>query len=257
LEKIKILITRSKSEAKDFGNYFSIIDADLIYLPTIITDVIENKQVKNMFENFNSYDFLLFTSANAAKHFFSLRNKYSPDLNLKNISVVCVGSKTATYCKNNGIKELIVPNNYSAYGLVEYFKSRNIKGKRFLIPSSVLARDELSSGLKEQGGKVFKIPIYRVGLPEMNKIKKSLEVVKQFKPDVFAFTSPSSFNNFLKLLKINNPVEYFEGTVVAAIGKTTEKEIRNKRVKVSVVPNNFTLEHLAKAIVDYLKKKTR
>ncbi len=253
--KIKILITRREAEAAEFKSALASVEADIVYFPALKMKELENDAVREMFENVESFDFIVFTSANAVKYFLKLKEKYSAKINLRKISVACTGKKTAEYCLSQNIRVDVLPNNYSAAGLLEFFEANKINGKRFLIPCSSLAREELPEGLKRLGAFVEKTPIYEVGLPEAPEIKGAIECVVEKKPDIFAFTSPSSFMNFLKLLNIENSKKYFLASTIAAIGSTTQKAIEKQGLKVDIVPLQFTLEQLGKTIVEYLNQK--
>ena len=89
-------------------------------------------------------------------------------------------------------------------------------------------------------------------MPSEEKNKSNIELLKNAKPDLFIFTSPSTFENFLKILKINNPVQYFNGYDIAAIGPTTKTAIENRNVHVNILPGEYTIDGLAKAIIDFI-----
>ena len=73
---------------------------------------------------------------------------------------------------------------------------------------------------------------------------------------MFIFTSPSTFENFLQIaskLVGTNPVKYFTGYDVAAIGPTTRAAIESRNVEVNIMPKEYTLEGLTKAIIEYYR----
>jgi uroporphyrinogen-III synthase len=55
----------------------------------------------------------------------------------------------------------------------------------------------------------------------------------------------------LQILNVVNPVEYFNKYDVAAIGPTTKATIENRRVKVNIMPDEYTTDGLIKKIIDY------
>ena len=81
---------------------------------------------------------------------------------------------------------------------------------------------------------------------QKNLYRQNIEQLNSRKPDVFIFTSPSTFENFLLIMNINNPVSYFKNYDVAAIGPTTKSAIENSKVKVSIMPDEFTIKGLGK-----------
>jgi uroporphyrinogen III methyltransferase/synthase len=68
---------------------------------------------------------------------------------------------------------------------------------------------------------------------------------------LFIFTSPSTFENFLQIADVKNPFQYFSKYDIAAIGPTTKEAIESKKVKVKILPDEFTIHGLTKKIVEY------
>jgi uroporphyrinogen III methyltransferase/synthase len=68
---------------------------------------------------------------------------------------------------------------------------------------------------------------------------------------LFVFTSPSTFENFLQIANVKNPFQYFSRFNVAAIGPTTKEAIESRKVKVNILPDEFTINGLTKKIIDY------
>jgi len=126
-----------------------------------------------------------------------------------------------------------------------------LKNKVVFIPRSAIGREELPKGLKDLGAIIKSVPVYNVSLPSGDKMKQSLEVLNNSDPDLFIFTSPSTFENFLLIMGIKNPVGYLGKFDVAAIGPTTKEAIENKNVKVEILPDEFTIEGLIKKIIEY------
>lgn len=250
-----IVITRSEEQAEDSIKKFESLGAIVIPFPTI---KIRPIKVFNMFDNYanqlDKFDYVIFTSENAVKYSVDRLREIQIDLPTS-LSVVCVGKKTASVCEELDIKVDIVPNDFSAKGLLNHFKEIDITNNKIFIPTSAIAPDELKVGLIELGAEVVKTPIYDVGLPEENEINGSKELLQNHKPDLFIFTSPSTYNNFLKILQIEDAQNYFDGFSIAAIGPTTKEAIESSGVKVDIIPNNFTMDDLIKETVKYYSEK--
>ena len=105
--------------------------------------------------------------------------------------------------------------------------------------------------MEELGAKIITVPVYNVSLPSKESVQKNIEQLNSRKPDVFIFTSPSTFENFLLIMNINNPVSYFKNYDVAAIGPTTKSAIENSKVKVSIMPDEFTIKGLANKMIEF------
>jgi uroporphyrinogen-III synthase len=126
-----------------------------------------------------------------------------------------------------------------------------LRNKLIFIPRSAIGREELPEGLKALGAEIKTAPVYNISLPSEDNIKKSVETLNKTKPDLFIFTSPSTFENFVRIQKIDDPVQYFTGFDIAAIGPTTKTAIENKNVHVNIIPGEYTIDGLAKAIIEF------
>jgi uroporphyrinogen-III synthase len=126
--------------------------------------------------------------------------------------------------------------------------------KIIFIPRSAIGREELPAGLEELGAIIKSVPVYNVAVPSDKNIAPYLDNLRKSTPQLYIFTSPSTFDNFLQILKITDPVRYFSGALIAAIGPTTRISIESRKLKVNIIPEEFTMEGLAKAIVNYYKK---
>ena len=106
-------------------------------------------------------------------------------------------------------------------------------------------------GLKELGAIIKSVPVYNVAIPSGDNLKQSLQQLDSSHIDLFIFTSPSTFENFLQIANIKNPFQYFSRYNIAAIGPTTKDAIEAKKVKVKILPDEFTINGLTKKIVEY------
>ena len=246
-----IVITRSVEQSEASVTVFNELGANVILFPTIkITDPDDYNLFDNAIKHWNKFDYLIFTSANAVQKFIDRIAELNILLNFNNIKTIVTGSKTAEVCKQNNIFVNFIPKEYSAANIIENIKNV-IKDKNVFIPCSAIARDELSAGLIDAGAIVTKVPVYDVGLPNEEDISEHLELLKNSGTDVFIFTSPSTFKNFLTIMKIENPEKYFSDFIVAAIGTTTEAAIKGFNVRVDIVPKIFTMDSLAEEIINY------
>jgi uroporphyrinogen III methyltransferase/synthase len=172
-------------------------------------------------------------------------------LNYNRTKVVAIGNKTSSYCHKNNIYVSIVPEKFSAEGVVEALSKYNLKNKIVFIPRSAIGREELPKGLKDLGAVIKSVPVYSVSIPTGEKSQHSLGVLNSTHVDLFIFTSPSTFENFLQIADIKNPYQYFSKFDVAAIGPTTKDAIEVKKVKVKILPEEYTINGLINKIVEY------
>ena len=249
-----IVITRTIEQSRESSSVLARLGAEVIVFPTLAIVPPSNwNEFDLVIMKPDKIHFIIFTSAHAVEMFSKRCEELKIKIDFTNINIVAVGNKTSAVCSDYKIPVHIVPNKFSAEGVIEKLSKFNLKDKFIFIPRSTIGREELPRGLKDLGAIIKSVPVYNVSLPTKGIIAENLEVLKKSKPDLFIFTSPSTFENFLQILNIVNPAEYFRGYDIAAIGPTTKTAIENSRVKVNIMPDEYTINGLIKKIIDYYK----
>jgi len=250
LKNKTILITKSEIEAGKSVQPLIDEGARIIYFPTIkIISRTDSPDLPGILNRFKEFDYLIFTSSNAVEIFAGLAESYS--LDLTKIKIAAVGQRTADECESFGIKTDILADEFSSKGLIKKFSESDIAGKKIFIPCSTLSNDDLKLGLTELGAQVVTLPVYDVVPNDFTDLTKEYEEVLEHQPDVYVFTSPSSFEGFIKLMKIKNIEDYFNNCLVCSIGTTTESAISSSGVTVHIVPKIFSLQGISEAITKY------
>jgi uroporphyrinogen-III synthase len=249
-----IVITRTVEQSKESSEIFKQLGANVITFPTLdIVPPSSWKEFDKVVKGRTKIDFIIFTSAHAVKMFVKRCSDLNLIIDFSRLKITAIGNKTSAVCSKFNIPVHIIPQKFSSEGVVEELSNYNLKDKVVFIPRSEIGREDLPEDLEKLGAIIKAAPVYNVSIPPEDKIAKYLEVLKNSKPDLFIFTSPSTFENFLEILKINNPVKYFKNYDIAAIGPTTRSAIENHYVNVNILPKEYTLSALAKAIVEYYK----
>ncbi len=256
LKNKTIVLTRTIEQSKESSAIFSELGANVIVFPTLeIVPPTNWDSFDNFILSNKIIDFIVFTSAHAVTMFIKRCNELNKQIGFEKIKVVAIGNKTKSICEENNIKVDIVPKKFSGEGVVEELSKYDLKDKLVFIPRSAIGREDLPKGLEELGAKIVTIPVYNVSLPSTESTQQNIEQLNSTKPDVFIFTSPSTFENFLVIMNVNNPVSYFKNYDVAAIGPTTKSAIEKSKVRVSIMPDEFTIRGLANKMIEFYKKK--
>jgi uroporphyrinogen-III synthase/AcrR family transcriptional regulator len=247
-----IVITRTVEQSKDSAEVFKQLGANVIIFPTL--DIVPPnswKEFDAVVTGKSKIHFLIFTSAHAVKMFLRRCDELKIRFDFENTKIVAVGNKTASVCEKNKIPVNIIPKKFSGTGVIEELVNYDLAEKLIFIPRSAIGREELPEGLEALGAEIKTAAVYNVSLPSEEKIKDSIDMLNRNKPDLFIFTSPSTFENYLRIMKISDPVEYFSGYNIAAIGPTTKAAIENRNVHVNIMPAEYTMDGLAKAIIGF------
>jgi uroporphyrinogen III methyltransferase/synthase len=252
LKEKTIVITRTVEQSNESASALTKYGAKVIVFPTLeIVPPSNWDEFDSIITSQDEIDFIIFTSAHAVQMFDKRCEELKINIDFSKKKVVAVGNKTSSVCKKHNIPVNIIPEKFSAEGVIGELSKFDMNERVVFIPRSAIGREELPRGLKDLGAVIKSVPVYNVSLPTKEHIKNNLENLNNSSPDLYIFTSPSTFENFLQILNVINPAEYFKGYAIAAIGPTTKTAIENRRVKVNIMPDEYTIEGLIKKIISY------
>lgn len=255
VKKKKILITKSAEECGTAFDRLIYDGAEIVFFPTIkIVPTYHNLDLTDLIISSHEYDYVIFTSSHTVEIFSKLVEEYN--LNFSQVKVAAIGTATSERCIMHGIPVSIIPAEFSANGLLNKFSEIEIVDKKILLPGSTIAREELFIGLSELGASVTKLPIYDTQFIEREEAQKELDSILNNKPDLFVFTSPSSFFGFVKIIGEETIKDFLNSSVICSIGNTTKAAIRDYGFNVNIVPDTFSLRGIVESIrTFYLKTK--
>lgn len=252
----RILITRSQKQSSEFSSLLKKNGAEVIELPMIeIVPPRSWRKVDRAIERLKIYDWIIFTSANGVDFFFGrMRDGEKTLASLSSLKVCAIGPATASRLAERKIFVHLMPEKYVAESILKAFQREPIEGKRILLARAQKARDILPRGLEEMGAKVDVVEVYRTIKPRggSGELKR---ILKEGKVDLITFTSSSTVNHFVELLKGEDLKSLLQGILIACIGPVTSKTARQWGMKVQIQPREYTIQGLTRAIIEYFKNK--
>ena len=256
LKNINIVLTRAKDQSVETIKTLSDFGARVLSFPTIkITTITGDPILDETIKNINLFNSLIFTSENAVNSLLEKIKELKVPFDPKAFFVITIGEKTTDFCLKNGFRVDFQPKYSSSEALLEELQFMDLIGRKILLPTSTLANLKKYSVLEDHGAKINTIPIYTNRVNDEFNLEKELVILKETKIDLFIFTSPSTFNGFIEILKIKDPKKYFENKITAVIGPVTEKTVLDIGVTPTIVPSNFSMNYLIKEIVNFYGKE--
>ena len=251
----KIIVTRSREQASDFSMLLEKYGAEPIEFPTIETVPPKDwKEVDRTIKNLSKYDWAIFTSVNGVKYLIERLKKQGKDIReFKGIKICAIGPATAKAIEDLGIRVDLLPKEYRAEAIIAGLGKNKIKGKSFLLPRALKAREVLPEEIKRLGGKIDVVAAYRTTKPK----EKTDEIRKMFQEkaiDVVTFTSSSTVENFVSMFQKGEAPGLLEGITVACIGPITKDTASALGIKTGIMPEKYTIPALTDAIGEYFKK---
>lgn len=261
----RILVTREHS-----GGFESLeeLGAEVLEFSTIeIVPPSSWDDLDRSIDQVDTYDWLIFTSANGVKYFFLRLFEKGVDVReLKGLKICAIGTKTEAAVNQFGIKVDLVPEEFSAEGLINAFIQQGekisgsqtpsaipLQGIRFLLPRAEIAREVFPEKVRELGG-IIDVPVaYRAIKPDYHG-KRLKRFLKEGRITIATFTSAATFSNFREIMG-EDADELLRTVAIAAIGPVTSKAIEKAGLKVHITPKVATIEAMVEEIQKWAAQK--
>lgn len=214
----KIALTRDYESGINDKKKLESIGFDVKIIPTIKIieknlDILEEK-----FKDF-SYDYLVFTSKNAAKIFFDKLIENHDIRDIGKVKIAAIGEKTKKEIEKYNLKVDIVTRNFVGENLLDEMRKYVKKDDKIFFPHSNLSRKKIIEGLDKMGN-LDEVVIYD------NIKEEKLDQDLDF--DEIIFTSSSCVNNFVEIYG----KEDLYNKKIYSIGQITTKTIKNHGLEV-------------------------
>ena len=250
-----VVVTRAEDQADSMIRLLQEKGAEPVSFPVIQTVPPPDwSLLDRALTRLDQYHGLIFTSVNGVRFFMQRLKQKGQDIrDLKGVHIYTIGPKTEKAVQDFGMQVDCVPENFVAESLIESLGRENVTGKKFLIPRALVAREILPDQLREMGALVDVVPAYQT-LPPTRKNEDLTHRLKDGVVDVITFTSSSTVTNFLEQIGPElSPL--LDRVAFACIGPVTANTARENGLKVTIVPNEFTVDALVMAIEKHFTDK--
>ena len=248
LQGKRILVTRPEHQAADFIASLRALGATPISFPTIEIRAIEDTrpldEALRRIEQASqpAYDWLILTSVNGVDAFWERLDQLGLDSRvLAATKVAAIGPATAEALEQRHIRPDLVPEVYTAEGILEAFdQTGSVAGRHFLLARADIARKTLADGLRERGALVDEIAAYSTS--------PVTGVMLPPPADIVTFTSSSTVQGYVNCLAGRAPVEWLQKSQVVCIGPITAATARELGLPVHAVATVYTIDGLLDAL---------
>ena len=254
----RILVTRAKEQAGAFTDLLADLGGQAIEIPTIKIadpdsfDALD--RALERLENGPGYDWIIFTSANGVEYFIERMKNLDKDIRiLAGSKIAVIGPATARAVKKLLMNIEIMPKEFVAEGLIDEFDREGVEGKSILIPRAKVARNILPDTLRQMGAEVDVAEAYQTVL-DNDAALRIKELLAEGIIDIATFTSPSTIDNFAKLVG-SDLQRLIDGLAIAVIGPVTADAVKKLGLNVDIVAGEYTIPGLVEAIVEYAGAK--
>lgn len=247
---MKVLITRPRSQSDAFAAALEAAGFEPAFLPVIeIRPVEDLRELEAAIRKIDSYDWIVFSSANAVELFCAHAPEWAASRGGKP-RVAAIGPKTAEALHNCGAEADFVPQEYVAEAIIPGLG--NLEGKRFLLPRAEIAREVLPVAIRNAGGIAHEIIVYRT-LP-VEPDPAGLAALRSGVHFV-TLTSPSTVENFVGLVRryALDPLSLPGEPRFVCIGPVTEEAAQAKGLRPLIVAGDHTTDGMIAALEKYVE----
>lgn len=255
----RIVITRAPEQARELIEELEVRGAEVSLLPLVsFSDPLNLEPLDRAIRSLRDFDWLLFTSQNAAQ-FFAKRcraldrdpRQFKSSIPSSKLQIAAVGSATKVAAEAEGFRVDVIATKAQGASLASEL-SASVQGCQVLLPRSDMAADDLPNALRIAGAQVTEVVAYRTMAPPIGAAGlKIIHCMMRSEIDVVIFASPSAFQHLGEAAGFNRVKEIASKVAFAAIGATTAKAIGDRGCRVAIEAGVPTAAGLAAAIEQY------
>jgi len=223
--------------------------------PTLELKFTNTESLKSLVELANDLNWLIFTSPTSIESIFEFYPDFREKIN-ENCQIATIGHKTEEVANKYGLSADLIPEDYTAEGLLEAFKKVNLKNSLIGLPRTLAARDTLPEGLEKMGADVILAESYESIIPhDKVRIEVLIEKILNCEIDAVTFTSPLTAKNLFKIAIDEQIPELANklstAVLTVAIGPITYKTLEELGVK-CIYPKKYTVKDMMELLFETL-----
>jgi uroporphyrinogen-III synthase len=198
--------------------------------------------LRDALRRLDDYDWIVFTSAPAVDTVIRVRAA-APE----RTRVAAVGNATASALRQHGWPVDLVPAKSDAQHLAAALLAQHAGARRVLFPASAEALPTLARQLRQGGSQVDQVEAYRLATVAA-PAQTWRAALHDGSIDAITFASPSAVTRLRAALGADH-FDKVKSLVVAAIGETTAKALRDNGVASPLVAPSGSLAALASTTI--------
>ena len=253
MSKPVVAITRPKDRAKKACEIVEELGGEAFLAPTLDLKPVDTESLKELVAQKDELDWLIFTSPTTI---VSLK-KFHPDfLKDLNCNLAVIGNKTGKLAEKEGLTVDLMPEEFTAEGLIEEFKRQGITGKTIGIPRTASARAVLPEELEKLGNTVILAEAYKSLFPMDEKaVQELIEKIENKEIDAITFTSPLTVENFFEIVEDKEKIAELlsDNLLTVCIGPITAK-VLDKYDITYIYPDTYTVPDMMELLFEELNR---
>ena len=255
----RIVVTRARGQAAALTAPLRHLGADVLEIPAIRFGLpLERQALVEALTALNSYDWIVFTSANGVTAFFELFFQGFQDMrDLGGSRIAAVGPGTAARLKELHLQVDVVPTHFAAghvAAAMEKFES--IVNRKILLLRAEQATSELPKLLENLGAIVDDVACYET-IAETITVSGADRRLRDAGADWLTFTSGSTITHFHARFNLHELLAQYPGLRLATIGPETTKVLTELGLKPALEAKPTTVDGLVNSLLKTCLKEEK
>jgi uroporphyrinogen III methyltransferase/synthase len=224
----RIVATRGRGQNAELSHKLQELGAEVLEIPAIKRAQTDNKQdLVDALLALNSYDWLVFTSANGVAAFFELFFRHFHDLrDLGGAKIAAVGPATAAKLREMHLQVDVMPDEFVGKKIAEGLaKHSSIENCKVCLLRAENANADLPLALEELGAITDDIAVYKT-VAGTDDLPGVADDFLERGADWLTFTSGSTVQFFHERFDLQKLMKKFPQMKIASIGPETTKVLR-------------------------------
>ncbi len=247
----RIVVTRSRLQIAGFSQRLSELGAEVLEIPVIKGAKPTRRQdIVDALLSLNSYDWLVFTSANGVTSFFDHFFRRFHDMrDIGGAKIAAVGPATAARLREFHLQVDVMPKEFVGRKIAEALAGHSsIENTKICLLRAENANQDLPQALEEMGAIVDDIGLYRT-VAETEDFHGVAADFLERGADWVTFTSGSTVEFFHARFDLPGLQRKFPQLKIASIGPETTRAVRALKLEPAVEAQEHTTEGLIAALL--------
>lgn len=249
----RVVLTRPEADGARFAERLSALGAEVLNIPLIrIVPKAEPESLAEVFREFASYEWLLFTSRNGVQHFMDMFLKAFEDIrSLGFVRLAVVGKGTADALKSYHLRADLVAEEATAIGLADSLQAQqSLDNVKMLVVTGNRNRKELIDKLWESRAIVDTLQVYATELCDLEEDARAQEF-REGGADALVFASASAVEAFGEQASALTLVKGARVPVLCSFGPTTTAKMKASGIPLAIEADSPGMEGMVEALVNY------
>lgn len=246
----KVLVSRSKEQAGVLSQKIAELGGIAIEIPLIA--IKEKRLPDSTYTSLlqSEVAWVIFTSSNGVHAFFRQWDHQT----ILPTKIAVIGEKTNQTLFNYGYHADFIPSKYVAEQFVTDFIPHISKQDKILVVKGNLARDHIVLELKKVSEEVKEIILYETSFPKESEVEL-VEHLQKNTIDILFFTSTSTVEHFMGIVKKHHLVTNIRNCIIVSIGPITTECLKRYDIEADITAIPYTIDAMIEELVIYVTNR--